>query len=77
MDINSTILTVDWLNHQLDKIIGKTEFIDEMIKETEDENVLLFLQKKLELLDKECMDIGNKIDFEKKQLLSIIGKAKI
>jgi hypothetical protein len=77
MDINSTLLTVDWLNHQLDKIINKTEFIDEMIKETEDENTLFFFQKKLELLDKECVDIGNKIDFEKKQLMSIIKEAKL
>jgi hypothetical protein len=77
MDINSTLLTVDWLNHQLDKIIGKTEFIDEMIKETDDENILFFLQQKLESLDKECVDIGNKIDFEKKQLKLIIKKTKV
>jgi hypothetical protein len=77
MDLDSTILTVDWLNHQLDTIIAKTEFINEMIKETDDENVLLFLFKKLEFLDKECVDIGNKIDFEKKQLMSIIKEVKL
>lgn len=77
MDLNSVILTTDWLNHQLDKIIERTEFIDEMIKETDDENVLTFLQEKLRSLDKECTDIGSKIDFEKRQLLSVIKECKL
>jgi len=76
MHLDSTLLTIDWLNNQLEKIIIKTDYIDSMIQETDDENVLLFLQKKLILLEKECVDVGAKIDFEKKQLLTMIGELK-
>jgi hypothetical protein len=37
---------------------------------------LSILQKKLILLEKECVDVGAKIDFEKKQLLTMIGELK-
>jgi hypothetical protein len=74
MDLNSTLLTVDWLNRELDKIIIITDFIDDMIQETDDEQVLYFLQEKLQELEKQCTDVGNKIDFEKKQLLSLVGE---
>jgi hypothetical protein len=74
MDLNSTLLTVDWLNRELDKIIIITDYIDTMIQETEDDSVLYFLQEKLQELEKQCVDVGNKIDFEKKQLLSLVGE---
>lgn len=74
MDLNSTLLTVDWLNRELDKIMIITDYIDTMIQETEDDSVLYFLQEKLQELEKQCVDVGNKIDFEKKQLLSLIGE---
>lgn len=73
MNLDSTLLTVDWLNRQLDKIIIITEYMDEIVQETEDESVLLFLQQRLQILERECTDVGNKIEFEKKQLLSYIG----
>ncbi len=76
MHLDSTLLTIDWLNNQLEKIIIKTEYIDDMVQETEDEYILMFLQKKLAILEKECIDVGCKIDFEKKQLLNIIGEKK-
>ena len=47
-----------------------------MVQETEDEYILMFLQKKLAILEKECIDVGSKIEFEKKQLLNIIGEKK-
>lgn len=74
MDLNSTLLTVDWLNRELDKIMIITDYIDTMIQETEDDSVLYFLQEKLQELEKQCVDVGNKIDFEKKQLLSLVGE---
>lgn len=74
MNLDSTLLTIDWLNNQLDKIITKTEYIDSMVQETEDEYILKFLQKNLAILEKECIDIGSKIDFEKKELLSLLKK---
>jgi len=74
MDLNSTLLTVDWLNRELDKIIIITDYIDDMIQETDDDHVLYFLQEKLQELEKQCVDVGNKIDFEKKQLLSLVGE---
>jgi hypothetical protein len=76
MHLDSTLLTIDWLNNQLEKIITKTDYIDSMIQETSDENILLFLQEKLILLEKECIDVGAKIDFEKKQLLTMVGELK-
>lgn len=74
MDLNSTLLTIDWLNRELDKIIIITEYIDTMIQETEEEQILYFFQEKLQELEKQCIDVGNKIDFEKKQLLSLVGE---
>jgi len=74
MDLNSTLLTVDWLNRELDKIVIITDYIDTMIQETEDDSVLYFLQEKLQELEKQCVCVGNKIDFEKKQLLSLVGE---
>jgi len=76
MHLDSTLLTIDWLNHQLEKIIIKTDYIDSMIQETEDDHILLFLQEKLFSLEKECIDVGAKINFEKKQLLNQIGELK-
>ena len=76
MSLDSTLLTVDWLNHQLGKIITITEYLDGVVQETEDEYILYFLQEKLQQLEKECIDVGNKIDFEKKQLLMKVGELK-
>jgi hypothetical protein len=76
MHLDSTLLTIDWLNNQLEKIIIKTDYLDSMIQETDDESVLIFLQEKLILLEKECIDVGAKIDFEKKQLLTMVGELK-
>ena len=76
MNLDSTLLTIDWLNRELDKIIIMTEYIDTLIQEAEEDNILYFLQEKLMILDKRCTDIGNKIDFEKKQLLVNIGELK-
>jgi hypothetical protein len=64
----TTLQTIDWLNLQLNQILCRTDFIDEMIQEEEDGNILIFLEKKLKGLDKQCSDIGHKIDFELKQL---------
>jgi hypothetical protein len=66
--VETTLQTIDWMNQQLDKIMCRTDFLDEMIQEEEDENILMFLEKKLEGLDKQCSDMGHKIDFELKQL---------
>jgi SMC interacting uncharacterized protein involved in chromosome segregation len=76
MHLDSTLLTIDWLNRELDKINIKTDYIDSMIQETEDQEILEFLEKKLFALEKECIDIGAKIDFEKKQLLTVVGELK-
>ena len=76
MSLNSTLLTVDWLNRQLDKIIIITEYMDKIIHETDDQHILYFLKEKLQDLEKECNDVGNKIDFEKKQLLSKVKELK-
>lgn len=76
MHLDSTLLTIDWLNNQLEKIITKTDYIEDMIQETDSEEILLFLQEKLILLEKECTDVGAKIDFEKKQLLAMVGELK-
>lgn len=70
MDIESTIKTIEWMNQQLDRVLCRTEFLDEMIQEEESEEILFFLEKKLKVLDKQCIDIGHKIDFEMKQLYS-------
>ena len=76
MDLNSTLLTVDWLNRELDKIIIVTEYIDKIIQNTNDQHILYFLKEKLQDLEKECDDIGNKINFEKKQLLTKVKELK-
>ena len=47
MNLDSTLLTVDWLNRELDKIIILTEYIDELIQDTDENNILDFLQNKL------------------------------
>lgn len=66
--MESTLQTINWMNRQLDQIMCRTDFLAEMVQEEEDEHILVFLEEKLQVLDKQCSDIGLKIDFEVKQL---------
>ncbi len=61
------------MNQQLDEITCRTNFIDEMIQEEEDEHILIFLEQRLKKLDKQCSDIGKRIEFETKQLYTWKG----
>ena len=74
MNLKTTSSTINWLNEQLDKIIFKTDYINEMIYETSNDDVLNFLYDQLKSLEKQCEDVGKKIDFEKKELYSSLKK---
>lgn len=57
-----------FLNQSIDKIVGKSELINELLEEIDDPVFIGILNKKLDLLDKEITHIGNKIDLEQKML---------
>jgi len=71
--IETVIENIEWMNQQLDEITCRTVFLDEMVQEEDDEYILMFLEKRLKKLDKQCSDIGNKIEFETKQLYTWKG----
>ncbi len=77
MDYENTTETVKWLNQQLDQIMCRTDFLDEMIQEEDDEKILFFLEDKLKKLDKLCIDMGNKINFELKQIYTLKEKENV
>lgn len=60
--------TLSFLNQNIDRIIGKSELINELLEEVEDPKIIELLNEKLILLDKEITHIGNKIDSEQKIL---------
>jgi hypothetical protein len=74
MNLKTNTLIINWLNEQLDKIIFKTNYINEMIYDTDNGEVLTFLHGQLKSLEKQCEDIGKKIDFEKKEVYLLLKK---
>lgn len=74
MNLQTTTKTIEWMNKQLDQIQCRAEFLGELVQEEENPEILFFLETKLKALDRQCVDIGKKIDFEKKQLFIWKGK---
>ena len=65
------IQSLAFLNSKLDEIIGKTDLINELMDDEEDPKILVKLEEKLSLLEKEVEHIGNKIRIEQEMLKKV------
>jgi prefoldin subunit 5 len=65
---NLVLESLAFLNQEIDKIVGKTELLNELLEEIDNVKVIEILNKKLDTLDKEITHIGNKINLEQKML---------
>lgn len=65
---NLSLKTLSFLNTRIDRILGKSELLEELRQEVKDEKILKMLNDKYKGLEQEIAHIEQKIDLEKKYI---------
>lgn len=68
MSSNMHLETILWLNKQIDDIHAQSVLVGELLMEEDDPEVVKKYDKKLSQLERELININNKIEAERRML---------